>query len=419
MASAWKAHLGRAPIGNFAMAASSASGQLRRSSLLLATIADLGRLNGPAMHVLNLANGLASANFAVTVLAPKPGGPLPITTDPEVRLRALRIGRLWRLPSSAILPGMVLKAGLLGRHDIFYLRSGVGTWPLAAVAKKVMRSRLILEFNGWYSMELASLGYGGRVARAAERMQLWEARIADGIRVVTPELRDLLLDRGIPAERIRTIGNGSDINTFAPLDLGTCRARNGLPASKPLLAVAGNLWPALDLGTVFQALKLLREQGLDAELIVIGDGVSREAFAARAADTLGSPPPVRWFGAVPPSKVNELLNAADVVLAPFSQRIEFAGLAPLKIRDCAAAGKPCVASALGGIERLEQEPWMFLAAAGDPAALAGSVRRALASDPQVMRASARAYAERNFDWKLVSREVAAFVRPFGLAPGTR
>lgn len=399
------------------MAARSDSGH--RSSLVLATIADLGRLNGPSMHVLNLANGLARANFAVTVLAPKPGGPLPITTDAEVRLQLLRIGRLWRLPSSAVLPGMLLKAGLLGRRDVFYLRSGVGTWPLAAMAKQVMGSRLIVEFNGWYSMELASLGYRGRVARAAERMQMWEAKLADGIRVVTPELRELLVERGIPAERIRTIGNGSDIETFAPLDLGACRARNGLPATKPMLAVAGNLWPALDLGTVFQAMKQLREEGLDLELIVIGDGVSREAFAARAADTLGVPPPVRWFGAVPPAKVNELLNAADVVLAPFSQRIEFAGLAPLKIRDCAAAGKPCVASAIGGIERLEREPWMFLTAAGDPAAFAASVRRALASDPQAMRASARGYAERNFDWKLVAREVAAFARPLDLAPEVR
>jgi glycosyltransferase involved in cell wall biosynthesis len=121
----------------------------------------------------------------------------------------------------------------------------------------------------------------------------------------------------------------------------------------------------------------------------------------------GQTPPVRWLGAQSPDTVNAQLNAVDVVLAPFTRaRNSVTGLAPLKIRDCAGAGRACVASRVAGIDQLEGEPWMFLAEPEDPLAFASAIRRALAADPVTTRLAARTFAEQRFDWRLVAEQVA-------------
>ncbi|MGE4184032.1 MAG: glycosyltransferase family 4 protein [Hyphomicrobiaceae bacterium] len=372
---------------------------------MFVTIADVGRLSGPSVHVLNLAKHLSRCSSTVTLICPKPSGELHIDHGPDVTRISPRFSLSRRLPSVALLPVLAYLMLRALRPQSVYLRAGAGTWPLALLAKYVLRARLVVECNGWLSNDLKALGYPRLICGVAEWMQCKEALLADSIRVVAGGLVDLLVAKGIPSARLAVIGNGTDVTVFRPLDMMECRCAHKLPDNGRLLAVVGNLWPALDLPTVFEAMRELRDNGVSMELLVIGDGGSRGEFAKRAFEILGPQPPVRWLGSRAPKVVNELLNAADVVLAPFAFSNEVTGLAPLKIRDYAAAGRPCVATAISGITALGNEPWMFLASPKDAAGFADGIAKALASEPKSTQAMARAYAERHFDWMVIAREV--------------
>jgi glycosyltransferase involved in cell wall biosynthesis len=239
-------------------------------------------------------------------------------------------------------------------------------------------------------------------------MQVWEARDADKVRVVTRQLRDLLVDAGVPHNKIVHIGNATDILNFQPIDRQVCRRKLGLGPNDRVVAFVGNLWPAVDLKVAFFALRRLARDGIKVTFLVVGDGVSRPSFEALGREILGTQQDVRWLGVLQPAAVNEVVNAADVAIAPFvARRNEKTGLSPLKLRDYAAAGTPCVATAISGITNLEGEPWIRLAPPGDDEAFADAIKGFLLADTTSIRRKARDYAVANFDWSSVAEQVAA------------
>ena len=82
------------------------------------------------------------------------------------------------------------------------------------------------------------------------------------------------------------------------------------------------------------------------ELLVAGDGGERGALERRAAE-LGLCENVRFLGWVDPEGVSALLNRATLVLVPSRQ--EAFGQAAL---EAATAGRPVVASAVGGLPEI-------------------------------------------------------------------
>ena len=138
------------------------------------------------------------------------------------------------------------------------------------------------------------------------------------------------------------------------------------------------------------------------QFLIIGDGVSRRNF-----ETASGHNTVRWLGSLPQAAANEVIAAADVAIAPFvSARNERIGLSPLKLCDYAAAGRVVVATALPGIVDLAGQPWLHLAKAHDARSYARTIVSALDGDRRAAEISARAYAEANFGWDSVARQVA-------------
>jgi glycosyltransferase involved in cell wall biosynthesis len=406
--------------------------ELRR--LLFVTGVDLAARNGPAKHVMSLVSHLARAGaheggFAVTVLARQPS--TDITSDLSAiahpHLTFAFVGTPAKANNGGKGTASALPALLVGllrqpQPDAVYLRSSVFTIALAMVARRWRSARLIVEANSWNAADLAMLGHNVLTARIAEILQALEARLAHGVRTVTAAISDQYRRGGVPAANLHVIGNGADLATFRPLEQISCRQALGLPQQVPILAMIGNLWSAIDLTSVFQALRRLNvpEEGAgrNIHLVIAGDGPDRARFESIARTELGAMAEshVRWLGAVSHCTANKVLGAADAGLAPFTvARNRVTGLSPLKVRECAAAGRPCIGTALPGLEELGSERWMYLAAADDGASWALAIGNALAEDPRgpaaATRAAARAYAEAHFDWATITHDVVELIFP--------
>ena len=123
---------------------------------------------------------------------------------------------------------------------------------------------------------------------------------------------------------------------------------------------------------LFDALKQLHDEGLAFTCTLVGDGPVRAILEARVA-ALGLDRQVVFRGSLPPAEVAKSYEAADaVVLASFGEGI------PLVLMEAMSAGRPVVATRVGGIpELVEHGENGYLCAPGNAKDLAAALARLL------------------------------------------
>jgi glycosyltransferase involved in cell wall biosynthesis len=141
----------------------------------------------------------------------------------------------------------------------------------------------------------------------------------------------------------------------------------------PLVLAVGRLHPQKGYGTLLAALPLLG----DAVVAVAGDGPLEDELRARA-------PQVRWLGRR--DDVGDLLAAADVVVLPSVWEAR-----SLTAQEALRAGRPLVATAVGGVPHLVGDG-AVLVPPDDPGALGRAVRRLLDDPAEAARVAARGRA---------------------------
>lgn len=109
---------------------------------------------------------------------------------------------------------------------------------------------------------------------------------------------------------------------------------------------------------------------------LVGDGPLRSRLEGLARE-LGLVNDVAFLGRLPPEATRSVLAAADIALLPSVQEGS-----PLAMIEALAAGKPLVASAVGGIPEVVREGETgLLVPPGDAAALADALRRLVEDAP--------------------------------------
>jgi glycosyltransferase involved in cell wall biosynthesis len=133
---------------------------------------------------------------------------------------------------------------------------------------------------------------------------------------------------------------------------------------------------------LIEAARLLRAQGRDFTVSIVGDGPLYYEYLAEAhaADLDGV---VDFVGHLPdPAAVMDFLDHRDVYVLPSLSE----GL-PRALVEAMARGLPCVSTAVGGIPEVLDDEW--LVPAGDAAALAEALGRAIDDPVAAARAGAR------------------------------
>ena len=329
---------------------------------------------GVGRHVRDLAAALASAGTEVTVNGPAETerlfgftaagagfAPVEISTAPH----PVRDARAWRR-----LAGRTRTADLVHAH-------GVRAGALAALAPRPADAPLVVT---WHNAVLAT-GPARVLGTGLERLV---ARRADMSLAVSADL----------VARIRRLG-GTDAR-LAPVGsrhLGAparsredVRAELGAGPGGLVLAV-GRLHPQKGYPTLLAAAALLARRDPAPVVAIAGDGPSRgELEAAISATGV----PVRLLGRR--DDVADLLAAADVVAMPSVWEGS-----PLAAHEALLAGRPLVATAVGGVPDLLAHGAGVLVPAGDAEALAGEIGRLL-DDPAAAAALAERGLRRAADW---------------------
>ncbi|MFQ5742377.1 MAG: glycosyltransferase [Acidobacteriota bacterium] len=249
---------------------------------------------------------------------------------------ANRLGALLRLPRR--------QAGL-----IFHAHSG-NTIPLAVVG---------------------ALGAGGRSRSIITRrldlpVHTWLFHRADRVVAISARVRDVLVEAGIPSERVRLIPSAIDRQRHLDPETGRrLRAELGIGESRLIGLTVAALVEQKDPLTLVRALADLPDDYLH---VWVGHGeleekVKRLAVQLGVADKLllpgFDPDPDRWF------------SLADLFVLPSLHE----GLGSVLL-DAFHFGVPVAGTRIPGTgELLEHEVSALLFPPRDPSALAGSIRR--------------------------------------------
>jgi glycosyltransferase involved in cell wall biosynthesis len=227
--------------------------------------------------------------------------------------------------------------------------------------------------------------------------------------VLVPSRTGALFVQRLGAEpgRVSVVPNGVDLDRFSPPPAPP-------PDTPPFRIVyQGTLSPWQGLGTLLEALALMRRRGLP-ELHLVGP--LRSAWRAelrRLARRLRVLDAVHLAGPMEPADLPPVLRTAHVCVAPLAAdaRNTLQGCCPLKLLEYMAAGRPIVATRIAPVEEiLADGETACLVEPGSAAALADGLEwmREHPVEREQLGARARAAAEQR--WTL-----AAFRERLGAA----
>jgi glycosyltransferase involved in cell wall biosynthesis len=176
------------------------------------------------------------------------------------------------------------------------------------------------------------------------------------------------------------------------------------------------------LPTVFKALALLRDRGIQFQHTFIGDGEERKSLF-KLMQQLGLEPFSRWMGTQPHDEVIRQYEQADVFVlgCEIAKNGDRDGIPNVCIESM-AMGVPVVATRISAIpELIEDGKTGLLVEPGDPEALADALLRAL-TDTDLRRemiAAAQDKVSRCFDNRRLIDDLAGLYRPALRNQGSR
>ncbi|MFC7486541.1 glycosyltransferase family 4 protein [Knoellia sp. CPCC 206453] len=232
------------------------------------------------------------------------------------------------------------------RPDVWLVYSSPATAAVPALlARRGRRAPICLHIQDlWPDSVTGSDFVHGRALRMMDRalhaFTNASYRAAERIGVISPSMKDILVQRGVPADKIRWVPNWSD-NAKAP-DNAAERRSLGLP-SGPLFLYAGNLGKLQGLLPLVNAFADVPE----AQLVLMGDGVEKDELSAAAADAPAGNVHVR--NSVPADVVPHHLAAADVLVVSLKDSPLLRATMPSKVQSSMAAGKPILVHGAGDV----------------------------------------------------------------------
>ena len=228
--------------------------------------------------------------------------------------------------------------------------------------------------------------------RSHVRMDRFCARRADHLICITEVIAgETERAYGVPRDRMTVVHNGVDLHAFREAAELRDATRERLGLRGVTVMYAGRLVPHKGVGDLVEAMA-----GLDAEMLVVGDGPSRGDLERRAGE-LGVR--ARFTGFIDHSDVPAHYAAADVVCYP--SHYEPLGNVVL---EAMAAGRPIVATRAGGMEEVYEPGTGAIVDPGDVGALRDALGT-LVADEGAREAAGRKGSDTapRYGWDRVAR----------------
>jgi len=163
-------------------------------------------------------------------------------------------------------------------------------------------------------------------------------------------MREEIIKRGVPAEKVIIVPNGVSEEFLRPLPDGAAlRAGLGIKPDEYVVGLVSSLVAHEGIGTLLEAVKILNDQGVRTRALIVGDGPERTALQRQAA-ALGLD--AIFTGRVPSAKVRDYHAVLDVFVVPRTPDRVCQLVTPLKPVEAMASGLPVVVSSVRALAEI-------------------------------------------------------------------
>lgn len=377
-------------------------------------------ISAPAVRIHETAMRLVKRGYQVTVLTTFPNFPYGIVQDKYRGQRVRReerdgvkIVRVWSYasPNKGFFPRILgqLSFGCLaaplgwravGQPDVIIVESPplfdalsgrvlawlkhcpfiftvADLWPEAAIQMGVLRNKMLICLAEWL-----------------ERSTYRKAAL---VWVVSEGIRQLLIQRGVPAERLFLLTNGVDTTLFHPFPKEAARAELGWD-KRFIVLYAGTHGLAQGLPTLIEAAERMKSH-VNVHFCFAGEGAVKAELMAHAQKV--GLENVSFLPSQAHDRLPLLLAAADLCLVPLHKVSLFETTLPVKMFEIMACGRPMLLSADGQARVLaEQEAGVALFVEPENVEALTSAILYAQEHPEMLEERAsrgRAYVEKYFD----------------------
>jgi glycosyltransferase involved in cell wall biosynthesis len=336
---------------------------------------------GASRSLLRLAGRLEDVGHEPVVLLPETGplddrlrsAGIRTVIFPSLRVITRPVLSSWRiLPWLAgFLPSVIALARLLRREKIDIVHTNTGVIVSSALAARIAARPHVWHIRDWFQ-EFGPLWkpYSCYILANADRILC----VSEAIAGQFPH-----------SNKIEVLNNGFDLDEFPePTSDERARARNrwNISPEQLVIGTVGRIkFKRKGQEFLLQAVKLLRELGIDATCLLAGgpapgaEGqiVEMEKLAAELAV------PTIFTGELPNARL--AYAAMDIFVLPSAQPEPFGGV----VMEAMALGLPVVGTNIGGtVEQIVDGETGFLVPPADPAAIAEAIGK-LAAEPERAR----------------------------------
>jgi glycogen(starch) synthase len=306
------------------------------------------------------------------------------------------------------------------KPDLLHAHSPVlNAWPAIHVGEK-LGIPVVYEIRAFWEDAAVDHGTqkeGGLRYRLTKTMETRAVQRANQVVTICLGLRNDLISRGIPGDKIGTVPNAVDIEHFS-LSTGPdpeLKARLGLAGCR-IIGFLGSFYAYEGLDMLIAALPGILAKAPDVRLLLVGGGPQEANLKAQAA-TLGVADKVVFVGRVPHGEVSRYYDLVDLLAYPRHPMRLTELVTPLKPLEAMAQGHLLIASDVGGHKELiEDGKTGVLFRAGDVDDLVAKAVAALDLPDQgtAMRANGRHFVESERNW---ARSIANYKAIYGKALG--
>lgn len=326
---------------------------------------------GVGRHVRDLAASLVEAGHAVIVAGPP-------SVEELLDLRARGAGffavPIAERPSPVSDPRSVRTIRRLAQQADVVHAHGLRAGALAALARRRHGPPLVVTLHN-------ALVSGGPIAAAYAVLERIVAQRADLVLAVSADLEER--QRRLGARQVGAAVVAAPAFAAPSRAPAQLRAELDIDPAVPVVVTVARLAEQKGLGTLLDAVDLLRDPAHEPVVLIAGDGPAKAVLQQRIEDEALPVRLLGWRRDVP-----DLLAAADVAVSSALWEGQ-----PIWLQEALAVGCPVVATDVGGTARVVGDA-ALLVPPQDPAALADAVghllRDSAARDALRVKARARA-----------------------------
>ena len=240
--------------------------------------------------------------------------------------------------------------GLFQKHDVIIATSPqfFTTWTGWALSK-VRAKPWIFELRDLWPESIKTVGAmeQGRIIDTLEKIELGLYRDADKVVAVTEAFKSNLISRGIEAQKIEVVTNGSNMELFSPRAKDEKLLRALELEGKFVIGYIGTHGMAHSLDFIVRSIAKVEEPQI--HFLFIGDGAMKANIVVLAKELQLKN--ITFCDPVAKEEVPRYLSVCDVSLAPLKKEDNFITVIPSKIFEASAMQKPT----LLGVEGQAQE----------------------------------------------------------------